>query len=136
MSAPDLIGYLNRITAVYGLGADEFLDLFEKQGHTCAVCRRPLTLFASDLAEAPVVDHDHATGEVRALLCRGCNTAVGYIEKDRDRTRSVLRYLTRHAKRRSETWGEKKAAGRGGWARANRQEQGLLHALDKSATRP
>jgi hypothetical protein len=93
---PDLVSYLNRIAATYGLGPEEFLDLFAQQGHACDVCRKPLTLFAEDLAEAPVVDHDHDTGKVRGLLCRGCNTAVGFIEKDQDRTRNALAYLMRH----------------------------------------
>lgn len=102
----DPVAYFNRITATYGLGAEELLDLFASQGHACAICGKPLTLFAEDLAEAPVVDHDHATGEPRGILCRGCNTAVGFIEKDRFRTRKALGYLVEHRKNigTSQTW--------------------------------
>lgn len=123
--APDLIGYLNRITTTYGLGADEFLEMFEKHSHACSICRRPLTLFASDLAEAPVVDHDHTTGEVRGILCRGCNTTVGYLEKDRARTRAALQYLKKHAVR-----------GGAKWAAQNRKTIGLLKRLAASDPAP
>lgn len=110
-SGPDLIGYLNRITAKYDLQADAFLDLFAAQEHRCAICRKGLVLFAEALSEAPVVDHDHETGAVRGIVCRGCNTAVGYIEKDRVRTRRVLGYLKKH-----------KARG-GGWVNARKFEK-------------
>lgn len=28
------------------------------------------------------VDHNHTSGAVRALLCAGCNSGLGFIEKD------------------------------------------------------
>jgi hypothetical protein len=122
-SGPDLVGYLNRIAAKYQLAPEAFLDLFAKQHHRCAICRRALTLFAEDLAEAPVVDHEHGPdgrGPVRGILCRGCNTAVGYIEKDRVRTRKVLGYLRNSMKKRGESWREAREAGRG-WAKSTRK---------------
>ena len=134
-TGPDLIGYLNRIADKYDLDPEQFLDLFAKQGHRCSVCRRQLTLFAEDLAEAPVVDHRHEPPyDVRGILCRGCNTAVGYVEKDYNRTRRVFGYLKRSAKPRTETWAEAKAAGRGGWARAHRKECKEVSDIEKLDT--
>ncbi len=85
--------YFNRIAAVYGLGVDEFLDLFSAQEHRCIICRKRLVLFSSDRTEAPVVDHCHKTGAVRGILCNACNVAVGFVEKSKNRTDRILWYL-------------------------------------------
>lgn len=42
---------------------------FEQDGQ-CLLCEK----------EAQVVDHSHATGKPRGLLCRKCNVALHYIE--------------------------------------------------------
>jgi len=59
--------------------------LLAEQGGLCAICRE---------APAAHVDHDHATGRVRGLLCFNCNGALGQF---RDRPDLMLRayaYLT------------------------------------------
>jgi hypothetical protein len=57
MSMDDFIAwYTTRLEAAKGL---------------CECCGEP---FGSRIA----VDHDHITGEVRALLCTTCNTIEGY----------------------------------------------------------
>jgi hypothetical protein len=86
--------YFNRIVSTYGIGVDEFLDLFAAQGHACAICQCPLVLFSTDPNEQPMVDHDHVTGAVRGILCRTDNFAVGWLEKDLNRTKRVIGYVT------------------------------------------
>jgi Recombination endonuclease VII len=44
---------------------------FEQDGK-CAI--------TSCYREAVSVDHDHATGKVRGLVCQGCNVALGFVE--------------------------------------------------------
>jgi hypothetical protein len=61
-----------RRKSVYGLTPEAYDSLLEKQGGKCAICKQ----------EKPLcVDHCHATGRVRGLLCRACNFAVGTFEK-------------------------------------------------------
>jgi hypothetical protein len=48
--------------------ADPLKALRKYQAGRCAICRRNVEL---------VVDHDHATGLVRGLLCISCNNAEG-----------------------------------------------------------
>jgi hypothetical protein len=43
------------------------------------------------------IDHDHATGEIRGLLCAHCNTALGLLGDDPDRMRRAADYLEAHA---------------------------------------
>jgi hypothetical protein len=57
----------------YGITAEEADALLEGQGGVCAICK---------VAPAGHVDHDHATGAVRALLCFNCNGGLGQFKDD------------------------------------------------------
>ena len=85
--------YFNRIVDTYGIGADEFLDLFLLQRHACAVCRCPLVLFSTKPEEQAQVDHCHSSGKVRGILCRTCNITVGFLEKNPGRTARAAEYI-------------------------------------------
>ena len=45
---------------------------------------------------APKFDHDHATEQVRELLCNPCNTALGGFKDSAEITSKVAAYLERH----------------------------------------
>jgi hypothetical protein len=61
----------------YGIDIDQYDAIKEVQGGKCALCR-----VATGKARALAVDHDHATGEVRGLLCLPCNhKGLGWVEK-------------------------------------------------------
>lgn len=74
----------------YGLSRESFRSLLVDQGHACAVCR-------SAIGEGAHVDHSHATGEVRGLLCGNCNTGLGLFDDSVTRLASAVRYLKRSA---------------------------------------
>lgn len=66
--------HAGRVQRVYGISSEDYAALLKFQGGKCYIChRRPRTLRLA-------VDHDHATGEVRGLLCanneNGCNRGV------------------------------------------------------------
>ena len=62
----------------YGLAPGKFEALVEAQRGRCAICGGGPTGNHGRL----VVDHDHATGVVRGLLCAMCNTMVGMARDD------------------------------------------------------
>lgn len=55
------------IEKTYGLAATGYDELLERQGGRCAICR------SKPKSKRLAVDHDHATGAVRGLLCSRCN---------------------------------------------------------------
>jgi hypothetical protein len=74
---------------VYGLSDGDYDKLYEAQNGRCALCQ-----VATGRTKRLAVDHDHATGEVRGILCSVCNRMLGH---GRDRTDFFLRvieYLT------------------------------------------
>ena len=50
-----------------------------QQGGKCAICGRPINLSVGGHKSDMIVDHDHSTGRIRGVLCRGCNGAEGRI---------------------------------------------------------
>jgi hypothetical protein len=81
----------------FGLTPQEYDRILEAQGGVCALCERPPTPGIS-----LHVDHDHATGEIRGLLCMRCNNALGLFGEDPDLLKRAARYVTADAKYRSQ----------------------------------
>lgn len=78
----------------YGVEADLLQALYESQEGCCAICGaaggQPL---GHDRRATLCVDHDHATGQVRGLLCRNCNSALGKFGDSVDRLVKAAAYL-------------------------------------------
>lgn len=55
----------------YGITLDDLIFLWDNQDRCCKICRKPISHSESH------VDHDHATGAVRGLLCGQCNRGLG-----------------------------------------------------------
>lgn len=78
-----------RLRTRYGVTPEQYQELFDKQEGKCAVCKR----HQSELKNRLVLDHDHKTLEIRALLCAYCNLrVVGKLRKDT--IQAVYDYLT------------------------------------------
>lgn len=56
----------------YGITEKLFISILGNQLGRCAICCIPMI--------EPCVDHNHKTGEIRGLLCHGCNLQVGRYE--------------------------------------------------------
>ena len=55
------------VAKTYGITGDDYEALLKRQGGKCAICR------ARPKSKRLAVDHNHATGAVRGLLCSRCN---------------------------------------------------------------
>jgi Recombination endonuclease VII len=74
----------------YGITSADVDAMVEGQGGTCAVCD----------GKPEHVDHDHATGKVRGILCFNCNQALGNARDDVVVLQGLIDYLHRHRRSR------------------------------------
>jgi len=75
----------------YGLTTHQVVQLAAVQGEVCAICGS-----VPDMTQkhgALHVDHDHATGLVRGLLCRSCNAGLAFFKDDPQRLMAAIGYL-------------------------------------------
>jgi hypothetical protein len=90
--AKDLVGgeRTYHLRRRYGITAEEADALLEAQGGVCVICK---------VAPASHVDHDHATGAVRALLCFNCNGGLGQFKDDPKLLHAAAYYVQFHTLR-------------------------------------
>lgn len=67
-----------RATARLGMPPEAYDNMLEAQYGECCIC----TLPAEDNGKRLAIDHDHASGQVRGLLCSECNLALGLFKDD------------------------------------------------------
>ena|SRR5690348_18489154 len=85
-------GYLSR---KYGVTPEQYGAMLAAQGGVCAICGgSPVGRTKGGPARWFDVDHDHATGKVRGLLCHPCNAVLGYARDRVDVLRAAAAYLT------------------------------------------
>ena len=80
----------------YGLTNEDYAARLLAQGGVCALCGKAEThLDRKGGITRLAVDHDHATGAVRALLCHACNVGIGTFGDDPDLLRAAAEYIER-----------------------------------------
>ena len=85
----------DRLRLLYGISLEEYADRVQRQGGTCAICKKAPNVRTIRGVVQPVfvVDHDHVTGRVRGLLCDRCNFTLGRFEDDPLRFEAAATYL-------------------------------------------
>lgn len=88
----------NHLVRQFGITLKQFRAIEAEQGGLCAICRRPpseapFKRRGQGLAARLVVDHDHASGAIRGLLCATCNSGLGNFRDNADALRSAAKYL-------------------------------------------
>ena len=93
-----LIEWPSKLKRYYGITVADYYRMLDEQGGGCAICSKKVPCVRKHkytAVEAFFVDHCHATGKVRGLLCNACNRALGYFEDDPDRLIRASDYLRR-----------------------------------------
>lgn len=71
---------------MYGITEDDYQTLYEVQNGECAICHRTVNGRLH-------IDHDHATNEIRGLLCNDCNRGIGLLGDDYSRLIDAAMYV-------------------------------------------
>ena len=72
----------------YNISIEEYEKLWQSQGGKCKICGNPVA-GKKKLA----VDHCHAKGNIRGLLCENCNRGLGMFKDNIDTLNKAIEYL-------------------------------------------
>jgi hypothetical protein len=72
----------SRVKVAYGLTLDEYESLMKNPCQICGLRTERMHL-----------DHCHQSGQVRGVLCRNCNVALGLMADNPERLRRAAEYL-------------------------------------------
>ena len=86
-------GYVVR--SKYGMEQHEYQEMLQAQGGVCAICGNAESSTNGKHIDSLAVDHDHKTGSVRGLLCRRCNTLLGFAQDDIEILQRAIDYLSK-----------------------------------------
>ena len=88
-----------KLKRLYGITVEQYENMLAQQDGKCAICgskdsysRTYKTTKVSKFA----VDHCHASGKVRGLLCTRCNRALGLIGDNYEAALRMVEYLKKH----------------------------------------
>ncbi len=81
-----------RLRKAFGIDVEDWARMFNAQDQKCAICLEKL-----DGGFFTHVDHCHATGKVRGILCTFCNSMLGYARDSRSHLLAGIHYLEAHS---------------------------------------
>jgi hypothetical protein len=82
----------NGLLRRYGITLEQYNLLREQQDFCCAICNDHEDIAGKKM----VVDHDHATGKIRKLLCTKCNVGIGMLKDSADIMERAAKYIRDH----------------------------------------
>lgn len=85
----------------YGITSEEYDQMYYDQDGLCLICSEE-----EPGGRLMPVDHCHATGKVRGLLCANCNRGLGLFKDDPDRLLAAAMYLLRQTDALAEVGGD------------------------------
>lgn len=80
----------------FGLEPEDLTRMLVEQGYKCKICGIGPLLRNGKSNLSSHLDHCHTCNNVRALLCKRCNTLLGFIESDFDKFQKAMLYHVEH----------------------------------------
>lgn len=80
----------DRNMAKYGINLEIYNKMLKEQHGVCAICK---ALPPTNRKKRLEIDHCHATGQVRGLLCNKCNVMLGSAKDDIKIMEKGIKYL-------------------------------------------
>lgn len=88
----------NAMKRNFGITITEYNLMLVSQKACCAICKNPETQLKKGKLMQLSIDHDHATGKIRGLLCSNCNRAIGLLKDNVENLRNAISYLNQDEK--------------------------------------
>lgn len=86
-----------RMRNKYGMPPERYDCLLLAQQGKCLICKgfmhMPSKTDRTRKGDSVVVDHDHATNEVRGLLCNNCNRGLGLFRHNPEVLANAQKYM-------------------------------------------
>lgn len=81
----------------FGMSLEDYDRILAKQGGGCAICgSKDSGKTGKKSTKWLHIDHCHATGKIRGLLCINCNNGLGRFKDDPSKLRAAIEYLEKH----------------------------------------
>lgn len=87
---------LSQYAKHYGITPDEMFTLFKKSKGKCQICKKSLGLHGTkqrNSKNTACIDHCHATGKIRGILCFRCNSGLGHFADNPKTLKIAADYL-------------------------------------------
>lgn len=78
------------LKAKYGVSLEQYRIKLAAQGNVCKICGSSNPGASKKLFS---VDHNHKTGQIRGILCHGCNAGLGMFREDPISLQNAIKYL-------------------------------------------
>lgn len=75
----------------YNLTEEQFNQIVLAQGNKCIICEKSFKNIKK------YIDHNHKTGNIRAILCCSCNTGLGLFKENIILLNKAIEYLKKHS---------------------------------------
>jgi hypothetical protein len=73
----------------YGISSEQYNQMMVQQDSKCAICG----IHSDQQSKKFCVDHSHATGKIRSLLCHHCNAGLGMFKESEVVIINAAKYL-------------------------------------------